>query len=556
MNFFNLFKISQWKIFTRMILLIFICIFPLALVVVFYIIPQVESNLVAEKKLKTRHVVDVAYSVLTEYAKKADTGELTLAQAQAQAVMFIKFLKYGNNDYFWINDFQPKMIMHPNYPREMKPEWYQENGLADYKDPYGVFLFNRMVEVCQKENEGFVDYHWTKPGMEDQDPFPKTSYVKAFKAWGWIIGSGIYIDDVKINVYHILRNLIIAVSGVIILVFIIGLIFARSISLPIKEGIKFARLVADGNLQQEMVIQGASETDEIAKTLNKMVRGLKDLIQNIIEASAQVAYSSDDLSRTSEKLTEGAKEQSNSLQQVLNNAQNQAGSVEEVTSSMEQLSSSIKGVYELAGKIKTGAMDSVQHAMQSQKTSHETMAAMDKILESSNRINNIINVIADIADQTNLLSLNASIEAARAGEAGRGFAVVAKEISKLADKSASAAREITVLISETGNNVVSGSQKVSQLNDAINKMKDMLEIAANYGHEMANATEEQLTGSRQIAEAIQNINDMAQDIVLRVENINKILLQTSNSAEGMAYAAGELSSHAEGLKWDVNQFKI
>src|SRR5512146_2125016 len=126
------------------------------------------------------------------------------------------------------------------------------------------------------------------------------------------------------------------------------------------------------------------------------------------------------------------------------------------------------------------------------------MSAMRKIEDSSNKIKNIIGVISDIADQTNLLALNASIEAARAGDAGRGFAVVAKEISKLADKSAAATKEIGDLINETGKNVEGGVDMVKIVDAAIKKMREAAEAAAKFGAEMANASNEQQSASKQI----------------------------------------------------------
>jgi methyl-accepting chemotaxis protein len=134
-------------------------------------------------------LVESAYGVIDYYAKQANANTLSLDQAQAKAIDVIKNMRYAKKEYFWINDMIPKMIMHP-----MKPA-LDGKDLTQNQDPNGKRLFVEMVEVCQKNGAGFVDYHWPKPG--EAKPVPKTSYVKLFSEWQWIVGSGIYIDDVE-----------------------------------------------------------------------------------------------------------------------------------------------------------------------------------------------------------------------------------------------------------------------------------------------------------------------------------------------------------------------
>lgn len=148
-----------------------------------------KGNLLDDRKVKTRHVVESAYSILEYFNDQAVSGLISQEVAQQSAKKTIESLRYEEKDYFWINDMQPVMVMHP-----IKPE-LNGKGLSGFKDPSGKKIFVAFVDEVKKNGSGFVDYLWAKPGFDE--PVAKISYVKGFKPWGWVIGSGIYIDDVN-----------------------------------------------------------------------------------------------------------------------------------------------------------------------------------------------------------------------------------------------------------------------------------------------------------------------------------------------------------------------
>lgn len=180
----------------------FICI-ALILVWVYF---RFEASVYDQKKMLLKGATEVAFSLMSEYDGRVKSGEFTTEEAQKRVASRIKALRYNGQEYFWINDLSPRMIMRP-----FKPELDCKDP-SDLKDPNGKVLFVDMAKVCKDKGEGFVDYMWPKPG--ESQPVPKVSYVKVFKPWGWIIGSGIYLDDIAKELAAI-RNLFLGVAALV-----------------------------------------------------------------------------------------------------------------------------------------------------------------------------------------------------------------------------------------------------------------------------------------------------------------------------------------------------
>ncbi len=215
-------RFKHWGIFQKVMSISIMLNLLMLISAFFYIIPLVEKKLMEEKRNATKDVLDIAYTLVTAYANRADKGELTIQTAQGRALSVIKQLRYRDNDYFWINDLEPRMLMHPNFPE------LDGKNLSNDRDPAGKYLFIEMVNICNEKGEGFVDYMWPKPGTTR--PVPKLSYVKLFKPWGWIVGSGIYVDDVQEELTKIKWNIIAATLVCVFVVLIFTYFVAHKIS--------------------------------------------------------------------------------------------------------------------------------------------------------------------------------------------------------------------------------------------------------------------------------------------------------------------------------------
>jgi len=381
-----------------------------------------------------------------------------------------------------------KMVMHP-----IKPD-LDGQDLLSLKDPTGKTFFGEMVAIAKREGFGFVSYMWPKPGVTD--PVPKLSYVKEFKPWGWIIGTGVYVDDIDNEFYHDALRMGESTLALLVVLGVFGLWLAGSIVNPLNRMVATAEKVAHGNLSEDVVVTGRDEAARVQTAMRTMILELRSIVGNVIETANQVSVEAEAIAQQSTDLSQRTEEQASAL--------------EETAASMEQLTATVKNSADNAGQANQLAGAARVQAEDGGKIVEQAIAAMTAIQQSSRKIADIIGVIDEIAFQTNLLALNAAVEAARAGEQGRGFAVVAGEVRKLAQRSADAAKEIKGLITDSVAKVSDGGKLVAQsgqtLQDILVAVKKVSDIVA----EITAAAREQASGIDQVNKAITQMDQVTQ----------------------------------------------
>lgn len=498
-------RFGDWSILTKILGISVITIILVLGGVQFYLLPLFKDRLVDQRRNATKNMVEVAESIIADYEARVKKGELGSEEARQRASQHLQVMRFDKGNYVWINDMSPKMIMHPiNAALNGKP-------LGDFKDPNGKLIFVEGVKLCREKGGGFVDYMWPKPGSAA--PVPKVSYVKLFAPWGWIIGSGAYVDDINAQVDELKAGI---VGGALLLslaIFALALGIARKILQPLKETIALIERIASGDLTEAVEVKAADETGKLQGAMLRMVDELTKVIHDVQEVAECVTSGCQELVAGSRQLSDGAA--------------TQAASAEVVSTSMEEMASIIRQSADNSHQTEKIAVKSAEDAKVGGEAVAQTVDAMREIATKTM-------VIGEIARQTNLLALNAAIEAARAGDAGKGFAVVAGEVRKLAERSGKSAEQISAL---SGSSV----EVAERAGGMLSKMVPDIQRTAELVQEISASSKEQDSGAKQVNEALQRLEKATQ--------------QNAAASEEIATTSGEIAAQAERLTGSIGFFK-
>ncbi|MCA3779846.1 MAG: cache domain-containing protein [Burkholderia sp.] len=484
---------------------------------------ETRATMLDERKAGIANLVDSAAGIVKAYHALAQSGTLPEADAKRDALASLAAMRYGDSGYVFVMDSKPVVLMHPTLPKLVNTQ------VGDYLDPDGKPLFVTILNAAKATGSGFAEYRGRLPHSETA--VPKISYVTRFAPWDWNISSGVFLKDID-TIYY--RTLL----GHLAVVFVIGFVISAAMLVIIRnvrgslggepdEAAALAARIAQGDLTQPVPVRAGDRTSMMAAMhdmqarLQATIGGIRQSAESIASASRQISAGNDDLSQRTEE---------------------QAASLEETAASMEQLTATVKQNADNARQASGLANNASDIARTGSDVVNRVIGTMGEIDDSSRKIADIIGVIEGIAFQTNILALNAAVEAARAGEQGRGFAVVAGEVRSLAQRSATAAKEIRELIVDSVERVRNGSTLVGQAGTTMGEILQAVARVTDIMGEIAAASEEQASGITQVGRAVTQMDQVTQ--------------QNAALVEEAAAAAASLQEQAARLRDAVGAFRV
>jgi len=261
-------RFRDWSIAAKVMSVSMATVFIVSLVNFLYLLPNLEEKVLAEREATLRSVVELPVKLIADYDERAQKGEFTQEEAKKRATAQIKQLRYAGNEYFWINDLDAKIVMHP-----IKPELDGQDQ-SGMKDPDGKAVFVEFVNVAKGTGEGLVTYLWPKPGSTTA--VSKFSYVKLYKPWGWVVGSGLYVDDMQQAMAALRWKIAGATLLIVVVVLLLAYVVASRISRNIKKIISAAEMLAMGDVEVEVSAESEDETGQLARAFQKMTVNISE----------------------------------------------------------------------------------------------------------------------------------------------------------------------------------------------------------------------------------------------------------------------------------------
>ena len=523
---------------------------------------NLRGTLIEQRKESVRQIVETASSIADYYHRQGISGAMTADAAKAAAGDAIRALRYGDGNYLYVYNLNGVTEIHGTR-KELEGQYR-----FDEKDADGKQFIHEQTQNA-RNGGGYTNYRFTKPGSGNK-ALPKISYDAMFQPWDWVIGSGIYVDDIDAVFEQRLISSSLAVLGILVLLVLVTYLLSRSVVVPIRSLTGTMDRLAGGDLDAD--VREGNRGDELGKMARSLqvfkenlirVRNLEadqneqkrlaeeerktalrkmadvfetevgSVVQTVTSAAVQLQSSAKQMAASASQTSSEATTVASAAEQASSNVQTVASAAEQLTASINEISDQVgrsHGVAERAGN-----------------EARQTTELIERLSANVVNIGEIVALIDGIAAQTNLLALNATIEAARAGDAGKGFAVVASEVKNLASQTAKATSEIGAKIGVVQTGTAEAVKAIAAIADVINEMGG---ISAS----VASAVQEQTAATGEIARGVDQAAIGTQEVSRSIGSVETAARETGQTAHQITEASGDLSKQADLLKREVGRF--
>lgn len=509
---------------------------------------NLHSTMIENRKHELQQVLTLAVKQGEHFVQLEREGKMTHAQAKAAAMAMLSTWRDGKNTYLWVRDENGILLVHVRT---------EDLGKMDTsKLPDGSSSYETFLRLLQENPFGYVENQIKKP--ETGEMVSKIVGITKLPGWDWMFGIGVYLDDVEQAFWSFAWNLIIVGGLVLVAVSAAAVVLAKKIYARLGGEPDYAaqvtQAIADGNLA--LPIQGQFARNSLLGSISRMQTSLRDMIRHIQLGAEHLKHSTAELNRQMVQINQASQNSSDATHST-------AAAIQELSVCIENISKSALDTErnsEQSSALAAQGENSVNQASHGiHQVSEQVIKSSESIEELQRRsmqIGGIVKVIKEIAEQTNLLALNAAIEAARAGEQGRGFAVVADEVRTLASRTGKATAEITEMINAVQTDTVGVVKVMQDVLPKVNASVTMSTDAATTLQQINQGAAATLTMIREVSHAASEQTQATESVAMNVDKIATMVHETATAVEFVKTNVNDLENLAADLGKAVSSFTL